>query len=197
MAPDPPSVGRGLWLLEFALAPLLVLLVAGLEPVQGQKVYTNTWAVHIPGGQAVADQVASKHGFLNYGHVSSVFLVLDTVKSEVFLSPCAQTKHAAVSTVQITSSAKKCPSFECSRRLARKKMCRTPQFILYFFFFFLSVYPFCWCFLVPVETINIYEATVLRVSTKLSNSVNSCLGRVFIFFRFVCSCFCLPDKSPN
>lgn len=74
MAPGPPSVGRRLWLLEFALAPLLVLLVSGLEPVLGQKVYTNTWAVHIPGGQAAADEVASKHGFLNYGHVSSAFL---------------------------------------------------------------------------------------------------------------------------
>lgn len=62
-----PSVGRRLRLLELLLGPLLVLLVCG--PVQGQKVYTNTWAVHIPGGQEEADQIASKHGFINYGHV--------------------------------------------------------------------------------------------------------------------------------
>ncbi|CAF99545.1 unnamed protein product, partial [Tetraodon nigroviridis] len=43
----------------------------------GQKLYTNTWAVHVPGGQEVADRVANKHGFINYGHVSSVcFFVL-------------------------------------------------------------------------------------------------------------------------
>uniref|UniRef100_A0A8C9YBF6 Furin (paired basic amino acid cleaving enzyme) a n=1 Tax=Sander lucioperca TaxID=283035 RepID=A0A8C9YBF6_SANLU len=51
------------------LGPLLVLLVSGLGPALGQKVYTNTWAVHIPGGQEEADQIASKHGFINYGHV--------------------------------------------------------------------------------------------------------------------------------
>lgn len=62
-----PSVGRRSRLLEFLLVPLLVLLFCG--PVQGQKVYTNTWAVHIPGGQEEADQIASKHGFINYGHV--------------------------------------------------------------------------------------------------------------------------------
>uniref|UniRef100_A0A7N8YL79 Furin (paired basic amino acid cleaving enzyme) a n=1 Tax=Mastacembelus armatus TaxID=205130 RepID=A0A7N8YL79_9TELE len=51
------------------LGPLLVLLISGLGPVLGQKVYTNTWAVHIPGGQEEADQIASKYGFINHGHV--------------------------------------------------------------------------------------------------------------------------------
>lgn len=64
-----PSVGRRFRLLELLLVPLLVLLVCG--PVQGQKVYTNTWAVHVPGGQEEADEIASKHGFINYGHVSN------------------------------------------------------------------------------------------------------------------------------
>lgn len=68
--PPSPSVGHRLRLLELVLGALLVLLVSGLGPVLGQKVYTNTWAVHIPGGQEEADQVASKHGFINYGHVS-------------------------------------------------------------------------------------------------------------------------------
>uniref|UniRef100_A0AAQ5YDT6 P/Homo B domain-containing protein n=1 Tax=Amphiprion ocellaris TaxID=80972 RepID=A0AAQ5YDT6_AMPOC len=67
-----PSVGRRLRLLELLLGPLLVLLVAGLgPPVLGQKVYTNTWAVHIPGGQEEANRIASKHGFINHGHVSN------------------------------------------------------------------------------------------------------------------------------
>uniref|UniRef100_A0A8C4GN93 Furin (paired basic amino acid cleaving enzyme) a n=1 Tax=Dicentrarchus labrax TaxID=13489 RepID=A0A8C4GN93_DICLA len=56
-------------LLELLFSALLVLLVSGLGPVLGQKVYTNTWAVHIPGGQEEADLIASKHGFVNHGHV--------------------------------------------------------------------------------------------------------------------------------
>ena len=32
--------------------------------------YTNSWAVEIPGGRAVADDVARRHGFLNMGQVS-------------------------------------------------------------------------------------------------------------------------------
>uniref|UniRef100_A0A4W6BXA5 Furin (paired basic amino acid cleaving enzyme) a n=1 Tax=Lates calcarifer TaxID=8187 RepID=A0A4W6BXA5_LATCA len=67
--PPSPSVGRRLKLLELLLGPLLVLLVSGLGPALGQKVYTNTWAVHIPGGQEEADRIASKHGFINHGHV--------------------------------------------------------------------------------------------------------------------------------
>lgn len=72
MAFGPPSssVGRRLRLLEVLLGPLLVLLVSGLGPVRTEKVYTNTWAVHIPGGQEEAERIAAKHGFINYGHVS-------------------------------------------------------------------------------------------------------------------------------
>lgn len=73
MAPGPQSAGRRLRLLEFTLVPLLLLLASGPEPALGQEVYTNTWAVHIPGGPEVADQVASKHGFFNYGHVSCIW----------------------------------------------------------------------------------------------------------------------------
>lgn len=68
--PPSPSEGSKLRLLELLLGPLLVLLVSGLEPALGQKVYTNTWAVHIPGGPEEADRIASKHGFINHGHVS-------------------------------------------------------------------------------------------------------------------------------
>lgn len=68
--PLSPSGSRRLRLVELLLGPLLVLLVSGLGSALGQKVYTNTWAVHIPGGQEEADQIASKHGFINYGHVS-------------------------------------------------------------------------------------------------------------------------------
>uniref|UniRef100_UPI0037E727F9 furin (paired basic amino acid cleaving enzyme) a n=1 Tax=Semicossyphus pulcher TaxID=241346 RepID=UPI0037E727F9 len=70
MASGPQSscLDRRLRLLELLLGPLLVLLISGLVPAQGQKVYTNTWAVHIPGGQEEANRIASKHGFINHGH---------------------------------------------------------------------------------------------------------------------------------
>lgn len=44
----------------------MVLLAA---EARGQKIFTNTWAVHISGGPAVADSVARKHGFHNLGQV--------------------------------------------------------------------------------------------------------------------------------
>lgn len=36
----------------------------------GDEFYTNSWAVEIRGGRAVADEVARRHGFLNMGQVS-------------------------------------------------------------------------------------------------------------------------------
>lgn len=68
--PPSPSVSRRLGLLELLLGPLLALLISGFAPALGQKVYTNTWAVHIPGGPEEADHIASKYGFINHGHVS-------------------------------------------------------------------------------------------------------------------------------
>ncbi|XP_077328262.1 furin isoform X1 [Lithobates pipiens] len=35
----------------------------------GHKIYTNTWAVRIPGGPAVADGICNKHGFINHGQI--------------------------------------------------------------------------------------------------------------------------------
>ncbi|KAK7913053.1 hypothetical protein WMY93_013264 [Mugilogobius chulae] len=56
-------------LLQLILGPLLVLLVCGLSTVLGEEVYTNQWAVHVPGGPEEADRIASKYGFINHGHV--------------------------------------------------------------------------------------------------------------------------------
>uniref|UniRef100_A0A8C8EZV8 Furin (paired basic amino acid cleaving enzyme) a n=1 Tax=Oncorhynchus tshawytscha TaxID=74940 RepID=A0A8C8EZV8_ONCTS len=72
MALGLPSSSMGLWsrLAErLLLGPLLVLLVSGLGMALGQRVYTNTWAVHIAGGLDEADRIASKHGFVNHGNV--------------------------------------------------------------------------------------------------------------------------------
>lgn len=33
------------------------------------QIYSNEFAVHIPGGHAIADEIASKHGFTNKGQV--------------------------------------------------------------------------------------------------------------------------------
>ncbi|KAM6980915.1 furin (paired basic amino acid cleaving enzyme) a isoform 1-T2 [Aplochiton taeniatus] len=68
LVPTSPSVGHRPMLAKLLL-PLLVLLLSELGAAFGQKVYTNTWAVHIPGGPEEADRIASKHGFINQGHV--------------------------------------------------------------------------------------------------------------------------------
>ncbi|KAG7468152.1 hypothetical protein MATL_G00139860 [Megalops atlanticus] len=49
---------------------LLVLLTSAVRPSAGQKIYTNTWAVHVTGGAEEADRIARKHGFINHGNVS-------------------------------------------------------------------------------------------------------------------------------
>lgn len=52
-----------------------VLFVVGDEWINTNNVpsdsghYTATWAVHIPGGQADAEQIARDHGFINLGKV--------------------------------------------------------------------------------------------------------------------------------
>lgn len=61
------SAAAGLF--HLILGPLVVLVVCGLSPALGEKVYTNQWAVHIPGGPEEADRIASKYGFINHGHV--------------------------------------------------------------------------------------------------------------------------------
>ncbi|MEQ2252135.1 hypothetical protein ILYODFUR_018582 [Ilyodon furcidens] len=66
--PPSPSLGHRLRLLELLIGAVCVLLVSGLGSALGQKVYTNTWAVHIPGGLEEADRIARKHGFINHGH---------------------------------------------------------------------------------------------------------------------------------
>ncbi|XP_054892351.1 furin (paired basic amino acid cleaving enzyme) a [Poeciliopsis prolifica] len=67
--PPFPSIGRRLRLLQLLIGAVFVLLVSGFGSALGHKVYTNTWAVHIPGGPEEADQIAKKHGFINHGHV--------------------------------------------------------------------------------------------------------------------------------
>lgn len=37
------------------------------EPV----IFTDQWAVHVPGGDRLADEIATKHGFTNLGKVKS------------------------------------------------------------------------------------------------------------------------------
>uniref|UniRef100_A0A8C9TCG4 Furin, paired basic amino acid cleaving enzyme n=1 Tax=Scleropages formosus TaxID=113540 RepID=A0A8C9TCG4_SCLFO len=51
------------------LGPLLLLLASAVDPSVAQKVFTNSWAVHISGGAEEADKIAQKHGFVNLGNV--------------------------------------------------------------------------------------------------------------------------------
>lgn len=44
-------------------------LLLQLNDLTGHEVYTNTWAVHVPGGPTVADRIAKKHGFINHGQI--------------------------------------------------------------------------------------------------------------------------------
>ncbi|XP_053368611.1 furin (paired basic amino acid cleaving enzyme) a [Clarias gariepinus] len=48
---------------------LLTLLSSEVTPSLAQKVYTNTWAVHISGGEEEANRIAQKHGFINHGNI--------------------------------------------------------------------------------------------------------------------------------
>lgn len=34
--------------------------------------FTQTWAVHIPGGEVEAQRIADEHGFVNLGKVSGI-----------------------------------------------------------------------------------------------------------------------------
>uniref|UniRef100_A0A671KSF7 Furin-1-like n=1 Tax=Sinocyclocheilus anshuiensis TaxID=1608454 RepID=A0A671KSF7_9TELE len=56
-------------LASLILGTLLILVTSGPRPSIGQKVYTNTWAVHITGGEQEANRIARKHGFVNHGKV--------------------------------------------------------------------------------------------------------------------------------
>ncbi|XP_060797058.1 furin (paired basic amino acid cleaving enzyme) a [Neoarius graeffei] len=51
------------------LVTLLTLLNSEVTPSLAQKVYTNTWAVHIHGGEEEANRLAEKHGFINHGKI--------------------------------------------------------------------------------------------------------------------------------
>ncbi|KAI7814423.1 putative furin A, partial [Triplophysa rosa] len=50
------------------LGTLLILVTSGPRPSIGQKVFINTWAVHIAGGEQEADRIAKTHGFVNQGN---------------------------------------------------------------------------------------------------------------------------------
>lgn len=51
------------------LGTVLLALTVSLSPGLAEKIYTNTWAVHINGGEPEANRIAEKHGFVNLGHV--------------------------------------------------------------------------------------------------------------------------------
>ncbi|XP_062869145.1 furin (paired basic amino acid cleaving enzyme) a [Trichomycterus rosablanca] len=56
-------------LASLLLVKLLTLLTSKPAPSQGQNVYTNSWAVHVGGGEEEADRIAQKHNFVNLGKI--------------------------------------------------------------------------------------------------------------------------------
>lgn len=70
--PWPPPSLMELCLTCLPLVTLLTLLTSEVTPSFAQKVYTNTWAVHISGGEEEVNRVAQKYGFINHGNVSIV-----------------------------------------------------------------------------------------------------------------------------
>lgn len=40
---------------------------------QSASTFTDQWAVHVSGGDEVADAIAAKHGFTNLGKVTTTF----------------------------------------------------------------------------------------------------------------------------
>ncbi|XP_028647235.2 furin-1 [Erpetoichthys calabaricus] len=52
------------------LCGILTIILTSLDfHISGQKIYGNTWAVHIIGGTEEADHIALKHGFVNHGKI--------------------------------------------------------------------------------------------------------------------------------
>uniref|UniRef100_A0A4W4G615 P/Homo B domain-containing protein n=1 Tax=Electrophorus electricus TaxID=8005 RepID=A0A4W4G615_ELEEL len=53
----------------FWSAVMLRKLCGYVTTSRGEKVYTNTWAVHITGGEEEANRIAKKHNFINHGNI--------------------------------------------------------------------------------------------------------------------------------
>lgn len=45
------------------------------ESEQKNEQFSSQWAVHIVGGEDVANQIATKHGFINLGKVSNFIII--------------------------------------------------------------------------------------------------------------------------
>lgn len=71
----PQSYQTGLSTSNMRLLLGFVLSTFWLREASLSRVYTNHWAVRIPGGPVDADELASKYGFTNLGQVR-IFLYL-------------------------------------------------------------------------------------------------------------------------
>jgi len=50
-----------------------LITIASWAANENEGTYTNDWLVRIEGGRSVADEVASRHGFINRGQVSEIY----------------------------------------------------------------------------------------------------------------------------
>ena len=54
--------------MNYIILGLILCVVLLLEPSYA-ALYSDTWAVHIEGGEDVVNQIAAQHGFTNLGKV--------------------------------------------------------------------------------------------------------------------------------
>lgn len=53
---------------------VLYTVLCALAFAKETQIYSNEFAVHIPNGDATADEIASKHGFINRGQVRVILI---------------------------------------------------------------------------------------------------------------------------
>lgn len=82
MRPMPPLCVQAqyIWLVVSVVAIVFSVSITANDVVDHNAAagghYTHQWAVHIPGGHHVADQIAAAHGFVNMGKVSAIHVVV-------------------------------------------------------------------------------------------------------------------------
>ncbi len=58
------------WILRISIfTSFLITITIGHSHTSNSTIFTDQWAVHVIGGDSVADAIAAKHGFRNLGKV--------------------------------------------------------------------------------------------------------------------------------
>ncbi|ERL94288.1 hypothetical protein D910_11569 [Dendroctonus ponderosae] len=73
--------------MKFYLNLVCVIIVVTSCILSSHAHYTQQWAVHIPGGSQVAEEVAADHGFVNHGLAGDVSDIFDKTTLKGFSCP--------------------------------------------------------------------------------------------------------------